>query len=812
MSMATAVARVARRLTWTSEQGVWSMPDLERECMNEVDHHVRLRSHRGPMKELLEAGEIAAFPNANRTTYASRVPEQNLYEILVLAGKEVDPEAKGDPGRRSTASGPRSVHFLTPRQLIGVTTWCNHIARLWDPGAGRSKDRLQAAMALVGRDYLQWDPAGGPGGRGDWTRMLDLVRRAAAVRNVPAEEGLGSIRVLLDLAATHGWIPGDIERDNGPRIPAEWAPLFEAFKTACTDVDASGEAVKELLAGCSRAGIDPARAGADEWAILIDDLESSFDSSKTPSQKRGSIRRAYRAIRSSGLINGPDWCGRTAQVEGRRSLVSDASVRTIAEWYGVDTRAASMFEIASKPWPGFSAYSGLVEGVYGLRKTLLQACAPEEVLRIHGLRSRLMNKGQGDAVAAGTLEMHLGLLSMYAGWHRKQGVDFGLEENDLRVLLSAEALEDFYRNWRFADWMSANRRRKLLGVLGKTLRHFALPRSIDRGDREEQTRFERALALLESPTGLDGRPSIKAELDASVRGDVSATSQAEARKVEDGWTRCQEVAEWAYDQIEAVRDALIWRVESQLGATLPEVADDPAAFLSRLDRGGLYDVQCALFFSDQLCAPVRSKAVRRTNLKDRRHSPSFVTVWAEFPDNSMKRRVPFRPNYRKKADATYPVDLYRLWVHPHGARARLLVDANGRSWEEEAFYLQEAKGGTDQAPARRIPKGSASKIVKRGAKRALEFDPQCLGGIDLEELEAAKVLNVHAFRHAVGTRLTSIGKIQEASKILHHVDTRMVQRVYCAITEADIDGSALISRARNREGAPGEVTPKSASA
>lgn len=775
------------------------MADLERECMNEVDRCVRLRSHRGPMKELLETGEIAPFPNANRTTYAARVPEQNLHELLVLAGKQVDPEAKGDPGRRSTASAPRSVHFLTPRQLIGITTWCNHIARLSDPGAGRSKDRLRAAMALVGREYLQWDPAGGAGGRGDWTRMLDLVRRAAAVRNVPAEEGLGSIRVLLDLAATHGWIPGDIERVGGPRIPAEWSPLFEAFKAACTGVDSSGAAVTGILAGCSRIGIHPARASAAEWASLIEELESSFDPDETSPQQRGSIRRAYRSIRSSGLITGPDWCGRAAQVEGRRALVSWASIQVVAEWYGDDTRAASMVELGSKPWPGFSAFSALVEGVYGLRRALLQACAPEAALRLYGLRSRLLNKGQGGPVAAGTLEMHLGLLSMYAGWHRKQGVDFGVEGNDLRVLMSPERIEKFYRGSHLADWMSATRKRKLLGVLAKLIRHFALPLSVDRGDRDEQTRFERALALLESPTGLDGMPSIKAELDASERSDVTAKAQAEARRVEDGWTRCQELSEWAYEQIEAVRDALIRRVEAQLDATLTDAADDPVAFLARLDRGGLHDIQCALFFSDQLCAPVRSKAVRRANLSDRKHSPSFISVWAEFPDNSMKRRAPFRPNYRKKADATYPVALYRLWVHPRGARARLLVDATGRSWREEAFYLHEMRGGATQAPARRIPKGSASKIVKRGVRRALKFDPECLGGIDFEELKAARVLNVHAFRHALGTRLTSLGGIQEASKLLHHVDTRMVQRVYCAITEADIDGSSLIARARNRE-------------
>jgi hypothetical protein len=736
--------------------------------------------------ELLAEGHIVAWRGANRTEYSAPAPARSLADLLELAATAVDdslpPQSRG---RRTSVDEARTVFALNTKAFTRIRTACNAIARYLQPDAKPAQYR--EVLSGVGTTHFVWDPSAGEGGAGDWRLMLDLVGRASA--DGTRYENVSAVRKLMDLAATHCWIPRSPRHDpDYQAVPTEWAPVYEEYRLALAG---SGLTVKAgllaLFEGCHRLGLYP---GDADWARVIEHMEDHFEAHRVASSRRSEVRRVYNALLSDRTVDGPVWDGRARQRSRGIVLVTAAGTSRIGELYGSDTAQEGL---RTKPtWDGFDHLGGLVEGIYGLRRMITHFACEAAAAQAYGVPSRAeyprveirkMGPRSKAAWRAETTSAALQNVLFYAGWlTREHGVEFTQEGSDLRVLLDEGYLRLFYDAVLRGEVGTKDRLRRVAQVLARVASPYLETTALDAGNVELADQMASVSAMLASPKASSWTSLLTMSPEERIQRE-----RRKALAVRRAWTRDGDLAEFAHDRLVVVRDELLRQISELAGYSLEKQVQLLSENTWHPTRQWARMVRDALYWQDQIVVPLRVSTSKRLDRSERVHASDFGRINAGIPAAKMKTpgNGDLDPNYAVPGACLYSRELYALYVMPGGARDILRTNAEGTLHSVAAFYVPDLA----TTNARRLD----AAWFRDAVDRVVSSCEHVLGeGVTFASLKEAGALGTHFFRHAFATKMVRKGLADVAALYLHQKGTDMLRRVYDASGAGDFCPSAQL--------------------
>lgn len=787
-NLVNLVRREARRLTHTSETGRWRLRELE-DALQEAGVERQLKAQREPMKTLLKEGHVTRFRAATRTKYTSSVHRISLANLLYRAADKVGPN-DGNVGARSKR-GPRTVETITESNLTNMRAMATKVAEYLNP----QRDRAEVLSEIQG-DYFVWDEE-----EHEWSSFLSLVRkavRAADLGTNTRNRYVGAARKLLDLAATHHWIPRSPPHEDGYEpIPAAWADTFNSWRSELV-----GEGINRphmgpmlLLEACARLDENPEDVN---WEHVIQHLEEWFRAADTPHGQRSSVRRSYEKLREKGIVSGPGWNGRRRQRKTAVILLPRSAITWVSKRYGNgpdgDRRGIkAAIQGESFPWKGWEQYEdGLVSGPYGLRRAVLYFTTSGGDARLLDLPARgtfprvsirNMRPERQKAWRVATLSGHLRRTLHVAGWMEDE-LEVDWSQSDLRDLLNFDRLDAYLQQVYACDDLTtlreAKRRARLLARIASPYLEAV---ALDEGNEELADRLQYVSKKLSSHVAVDGEPSWLVTLRKDVEDrDAIDSQRKKAKRIEKVWTRKQSASDYAYRQLRSLLRHHLSALENRYGKLPDQVSAIRQGHggTEPFDREWAQNVLDVLYLHDQLVVPLRVSTSRWLDVDDRKHTPDFEHIYAEIDADKMKesQNGDFNPNYTAGGSG-YRQNLYRLYVMKGGARELLRTTATGRLEDVEAFYVPDVEDSSDD----RVGNSSFRTLVKRLIR---EGEP-ALNGVTLKELEDSNVLGTHFFRHAFGTFMARNGRLEVAALYLHHADLEMLRKVYSANSEDDYD-------------------------
>lgn len=271
-----------------SATGRWELKELEERIWEEFGSEIDLRPERDPLRSLLMGGQILRFEAGRYTEYTTPVEGMTRLTLLDLvreAKRQKDPDHVARPG--SDPADERRCEALTESQFSHIRTACNRLGR---HVSGEPRDRGQEfhpALAEIGSEYFVWNPEAGRRSKGDWKKLLDLVREAAPACST--SQYVGSVRKLMNLAATHGWIARTPLHDpHYAPIPADWSELYNDWRAELRgQIDQLKTGLMELFEACYRH--DQESPEDANWAMIIEGLEERFWANDIASHERTSV-------------------------------------------------------------------------------------------------------------------------------------------------------------------------------------------------------------------------------------------------------------------------------------------------------------------------------------------------------------------------------------------------------------------------------------------------------------------------------------------------------------------------------------------
>lgn len=794
--------------------GRWELKELEKRAEEELEVEVDLRSTRNPLRSLIASGEIIRFEGGRYTEYTTPVAGMTRLTLLDLARKAKDKVDPGHNARKGSRSGSeRRVEVFSESQYEHIETACNRLGRhLSGEQRDWGKEDLHPALARIGPEYFVWSPESERRKEGDWDKLLDLVETASPASS--ATQYVGSVRNLLDLAATWAWITRTpVHERNYTPIPADWSSVYNRWRSELQgEVEQLKTGLMALFEACHRHRQEsPAKA---DWEELIPRLEERFRANDMGSTKRTVIRRTYRAARAADLLVGPEWDGRTYWNRSAVMLVPLSERRGVAELYGQDggqqaIQAALQGDLV--PWPGnWSQHSALVEGRYGLRRWMHYSTVPAtktDNLDVpdRGLYPRDRIRGRSarshQGWSTGTARMRLTQICAFAGWvEREHGVDWS--EADLRTLLREEYLHGYRAFLEDEREVGLRSRIKRFGALARLASPYLEWTALEDGDDELADRMAYISKLISSPdSAVNGGKSWMARWNSQAAGDRVERLRRIAKRVERTWTRDGKAASCAYWQLRRVLGGSLHLLEKDYGPLSAQVAairrgdaraEASDGVYSDFDRKWANRVRDVLYWADQVIVPLRVSTSVKLDRADRYEGAAFNHLYARIHRDKRKTDSPewFRPNYCKEGDG-YPVDLYRLYVMGGGARERLLTLENGRIVDADAFYVHDLQG---RAKTARKSAGTFRSLTRRVVRNLLDRQPTLLSPglevpITFEELNGPDhVLATHMFRHAYARYwVREHDNLRIGSSYLDHSDHSMLLDVYLGEDESDLD-------------------------
>lgn len=830
----------ARRLThlhWNPDRrGRWSRPELQRHLEEEVEDDTQvptLHVQHGGFSALLETDEVTGWPGRSATEYQAVLP-MNLREIFEKAEGREDPDKSVRRGAKSGRDPEdRRYHHLTPSQLSTARQAARKL------GGYFNDDDVEKGMEAVGREYFVWDPEGGTGEIGDWTKALNLLERACAqagVSNDTTQTYKGGLKVLLDLAATREWIPRtELHNPDWTPVPPEWSDIYERWREVALDegIRCVHGTLLRFLRTLSSCGADDPRRGP--WEEVIPQLESQFETEERPPTYCTNVRRAYRLLRSTGELEGPEWKPRKERIENSPAVVRQPDCEMVGKLYGRDGHRVAVqaaLDGERHPWPvRWQQHEVLVEGEYGLRRFALLCGTTRGEQEKLGLPERSGKRHRPSTISTKLYEMVK--LAGIAG----DGFGIDWSEADLRTLFRREHLEAYRTYLRQETNASPGTNRHRLILLGTVVGSFLLPLAKQHEDRQLVERFEHIYDLVYGD-GVEGRSSwvdgLASEIEDGGATDVERR-KAKSLLVERTWTG-DGSGDFAYDQMRVVGDRALdllrenyGPLEEQLAAVAEDRSTSGSGRIGTLDGRWAKDVRDALILWDQLVAPYRVATLMEMDLADRLHTENFARIMARV--HKWKRKAPnaewHRPNYRRSTDSPYPALLYRLYRTAGGAREVLLTRADGSRWAPDPsnrkhFRKPEEEDGQEgvlrepfyanrltQSTYARLDRHGLRRAIKRATRKVLERWPDALGGVTYDDLMGPDgVLTPHAFRHALAKHMLCApglsdderqgNRLAAVCNVLDHSDRTMVWEVYAGTSEADYDIGAMTSDGTSR--------------
>lgn len=753
----------------------------------------RLTPAKAPVRDLLAAGEVLEFRGGRYTEYSTpHLP--TLDSLVAFAAGRVRQDLRVAPGRRTATDTTRQVMDLTPKQHERIRTVANKVT---------ARCVAEVSSGLGWDELLAWDPMAE-----DWTAFLDLVKSTCGAGT--RAQDVGTARLLLDLAATHGLL------HHSPRhaqeaipIPAEWAGVYNDWRAATSPKMSQARGGLMVLFEAIRA--TQHTPSSPDWAEVHRQVEHWRAVGRLTAEKAELARRAYRTLLGVGSVTGPQWDGRLLQHENGLSLVRISALRRMCEQYGCDAPSRDYSALQFIPWAGFGHVPGLVEGPFGLRTACLYLTVPHRIATLLGLPARGVyptsavrkaSEKSSVPLRSASLRALLERVLVYAGWlARTRGVDFAKNRDGVLPLLAQENLEAMRNAVLVAGILSDDSWRRTVAGLARLASPFGegvarqLATSEASAGHAADAEHWRQVAdhalhvsrMLHSDGLVGGKRSWHTQLVLDERDNVVSRTRAKAHRVEQAWTAGRQGT--AYEQLELVREELVRHFCSRHGGALAEQVDRVGAGW----RPGLQwakEVRDAMYWQDQLILPLRAATSVALDECDRTTNSGMLRIHVPASKFKVEKNGDLMAYYYKGTGSSYYPELARLYLMPGGARAILTAPGRERLITYDAFYVPD----TSRTNATRMD----SAALRRAVLRVVEaVGPDV--GLDPKMLQQRGVLGTHFFRHALGTFLVRRGRIEVAAALLHHSSLDMLVKVYSASSAEAFDMGQLRAEDRTRE-------------
>lgn len=764
-------------------------------------------------------------------------PAAHLGAVLAAAREAVDPAHAPRRGRQPT-DRLVPVDRLSPSQFDKMAAAASIVA--W--GLGLRKEELHR----IGPEHFAWEPAL-DAREGERRGTFSLVERVAEWSDAKAraEHGgagwhrdmnvdaraahLAGIRLLLNFAATRGWVRYT-DAPAGPlgTYAAPWQAWIEIHAAELQAVATNATGRWGCLDGCRLLARFATAAGAPspervDWSAVIRSIEqATFSEGGTLKRARfNSAKSTYRRLRASGVIVGPPWGTE------RRSP------------HGAATGAAFKAAVEQGDFAGWPSW--LVNGHYGLRhwyRWVHENTTPSDLARL-GLPPRAYVEPTQEQLARQeaalrerrnlfqcqptTLERYLRNVSSLAGYIAARRAPADADRMGLVVLCDTTLLDE-YSGWWCATHErdpKEQERAPWLHGMGKTLSLIASP------FLEARARQAGDTALAARLRGASRELFAWAKRHQPPRAQIASAGTRVRPWQADGGA--------AYDKLRAIRDRIAADVERlggmSVGAQIAAVT--AGTFQCRRPADWAIAVRDALVFTLQLRLPLRARNVCALTLPSRRGAPDGTfrhtgeqpwlgALSADF--RKMKNGEPYEGPIiiagevgRADAEADLRRDLWQLWLMAGGARdeMRTLVPAtDGRRavlCETPVLFPAYARYGT---PERRAKRAKAGLVLRpTSLLRAVKHRMLAHGaavGLDVPAaLTAYGSLGEHFFRHALATWADEHGETANAARLLAHKQRgSVIQAHYTSQDAMRVSIDAMRRRAAGREATGVSAPPK----
>jgi hypothetical protein len=687
---------------------------------------------------LVEEGKAASYGTGANGGFGMiglvRTPS-TLADLLDLARASVDLAGSASRGRRS-ALDHRRVAQLTADQLEKIETVTALIAA-GAPGAAGDARR-------VGAEHFSWDPSAASGA-GDWeiaSRVLAGVRewsdRRASVRgkkNGSLGAHLGSVRLLLDLAATHGLVArAEQHVVEYERYAPEWIAQVDKWRRRLDRI-AGGRSANAIEIGLRLFARYATRRGAlsvraTDWYAVRDAIIADHAAGTLRDDQLFGARKVWRMIvaRYSTGLAWPAHAEWTTIRDRRLGLAPASAVKAAVDDLNFEGWLASSPVAASGIGSGFA--SGLVDGLFGIRGWLSWAMADALELRrlglpprawpnpsasqAHQLASWKRKKKDGMRLARRTAISRLQHISRLAGWAQTHcGYDWTVR--DARALCEPQLVLE-YRAWRLTQPGGTEGRcgvdeiaLTLSKIASPYLEHMALrdaAHARGRGDAsaadagEADARRLRQCADELREIGYEIKPPKDAPNE---QKDTQAIIEAWSADGRDGWLKLLDLRELMIAEVVEVCGGL--SLEEQIAAIAHVDARDAAGrpvfataeakreylrTLSWRSMSWAKRIQGAFFINLARKVPLRAddfsdmrrdwfNSIDKTGRQVDPWHPE-ATILVDIPRLVMKNGKPFRPAVIRRADVGRPAmerglcrPLWKLYLMQLGARDVLLT-------------------------------------------------------------------------------------------------------------------------------------------
>ena len=749
---------------------------------------------RSIIKDLIKEGTMNRFREKGHTYRPVALDRVTFGDLLNEAKKQIDPSASKSAGRRATVDGSREVETISLRQWERIRAALRKVTRSRHPKLSRRE-----AMAQPASDLFHWAPDEGPGGAGDWHRLVRAMEQASQPST--RSDDVSAIRILADLSASHGWIPRSDRHDpTYSPVPASWAPIQESWRTLIYAAGLSRAAsismllltaVSELFGDA----VEPSGITPDQWTRVRAWVEEEMLDRDWHTSARSQLRRGFQVLREAGTVEACEWEAYYHRGKRARTLITRKHRMRIAQAYGRQHR--EMVKRADR----LAAIDALPASLDGLKKH-------DSPFGLHQALEHFTRKGfrlGRDIPARGvypneqhrqsrpstwvawteaTVYGNLEMIGYVLGWMAtEEGVDWAT--SDLSHLGSPDTV-----SWVFEQTVSGaiseDRGGRILALLARIASPYLEAVATKLGDSEMADGFAKASKLASSTHGFEDKNgsrhvSLARQLKEGTthENEQIEKARAKARKVEKAYRR--ETGEGsAYKGMWKIfrhaRREFLDRVGAVSSAELSAL--EPSSLRAR--AGQL--LRDLVYFQDQLMVPLRAQSSRLMTLDMRDPDMSALyppEIFKVRKNGSMEARYA-----SPSRSGPYDVDLWHAYVRPGGVRE---LELERRGEQTDAVYVafgrethemgRDANGSLMLVGRRDHLCGAVKRVLEASRLGGLEIDPQAL--------IAEGVAATHQFRHAVATWLCAKGKIQEAAMLLHHASMDMVARVYAAQTAAD---------------------------
>lgn len=845
-----AVLIIARRISRIAEsdsrlKGRFTLEMLRAAVKDELDVQLPRSASDGPVGRLIQSGEITVYPakeripgsehgNGTRNVYrAPSVDQMHLGRLIDFARAQIRPDDEV-PTRRGrtglTLEARTRILLINEKQFGRIRTMARHVAFHLMPRAESEDDAYTAVHGV----HLMWDPADGL--EGDWRPMYDLIRASRPKPNV-VPEYKGAARLLLDLAANHGYLIRERITERYV-VPTTWIDVQGRWCAAAEHPGIAAVlgtncflgAISEVLGP----EVDPEALTLEQTKRVVEHVQDALlaDRSLTTGHKT-SIRRSIRRLMDAGLVPLTDVNGYDYRQRHRMAAWSSTVTGAIARAVASGRRGPGLDWIPEKdgkgrPWkrrladaPGYAVWKDFPFPVladpdhpYSLARCVDFHTATDHSESEERTRRGFRGLGTFPRVAPretssvsdvawneATTAIRLSSFALYIGWVLRH-TEINLETASMADLIRPDLLRDFKTAAATGAWSTPNQAQRALVAIGLVASPCLEDEAVRRGEEKLADQFFAASCLA---TGLgerskdgswsgitlhDGlRPAAAApgarseeDEDEDELGDEDVDSPDYAERVQRQRAKAERVestyqrvlgVDWAYDGMVLLYNAAQGSVLRELGVA--SIAELRARWMELVIlRDTLIALRALSCWNILLAAPMRTRTARHVTRRMLKEHRNTLNLSVPAKYMKVPANGPYRVQIRGGEGDGFDYETHRVYTDL--AWPALLTSSRTGGETRNARYLWV----NDWSRARTSRDQVLAATLNGMVRKVVELASDELGLTAEQRQDLLDIAQVHNFRHAVAGKLVNEELAERAAKLLHQNGTTTLRKVYAA--------------------------------